>query len=153
MAEDVAPEQSEESQHLLSMTGDESEQQSKPTRPTLPSLIDTSRKHSSFAQPRRDGAPRTPNRVRFELEELRMSQQAENGTAGHPQWMDDEDYMEGDESTPTTGHESQRVPLLTEIEAPSIRVAMDFDPEEHLESARPRSNLRNAFMNMANSIM
>jgi solute carrier family 38 (sodium-coupled neutral amino acid transporter), member 11 len=78
---------------------------------------------------------------------------AENGQSNQPEWVDEEDYMEMDEETPETGREGQRVPLLTEIEAPSVRVAMDFDPEEHLENARPRSNLQNAFMNMANSIM
>lgn len=47
----------------------------------------------------------------------------------------------------------QRLPLLTGIEAPSVTVASDFDPEDHLESAKPRSNMRSSFMNMANSIM
>jgi sodium-coupled neutral amino acid transporter 11 len=74
----------------------------------------------------------------------------------HPAWMDEEDYMGNDEGTGTTrGQSGQRVPLLTDIEAPSVTFAseMDFDPEDHLESARPRSNMRSAFMNMANSIM
>jgi sodium-coupled neutral amino acid transporter 11 len=48
----------------------------------------------------------------------------------------------------------QRLPLLTGIEAPSVTVAEDvFNPESLLESARPRSGMRSAFMNMANSIM
>ena len=48
----------------------------------------------------------------------------------------------------------QRLPLLTGIEAPSVTVATEsFDPADHLESARPRSGMRSAFMNMANSIM
>ena len=47
----------------------------------------------------------------------------------------------------------QQVPLLTNIEAPSVTVATDFFPEDHLESARPKSGLRSAFMNMANSII
>jgi sodium-coupled neutral amino acid transporter 11 len=52
------------------------------------------------------------------------------------------------------GSTSQQVPLLTDIEAPSVTFATsDFFPEDHLESARPRSGLRNAFMNMANSII
>jgi sodium-coupled neutral amino acid transporter 11 len=153
MAEDGAPVHPEESELLLSMTGNESERRPKPIRPSLPYILDASQRHSAFAQPRPDGAPRTPNRVRFELEEAQMAQQRENGSTDYPAWMDDEDYMEADDSTPNTGQESQRVPLLTDIEAPSVRVAIDFDPEDHLETARPRSNLRNAFMNMANSIM
>jgi sodium-coupled neutral amino acid transporter 11 len=46
-------------------------------------------------------------------------------------------------------------PLLTGIEAPSVTLATsdDFFPEDHLESARPRSGMRMAFMNMANSII
>jgi sodium-coupled neutral amino acid transporter 11 len=48
----------------------------------------------------------------------------------------------------------QRFPLLTGVEAPSVTVADEyFNPEDHLESARPRSNMSSAFMNMANSIM
>jgi sodium-coupled neutral amino acid transporter 11 len=114
------------------------------------------RRQSSFAQPRPDGTPRTPNRVRFDFVEMQNSpEQATNGHVGpgQPEWMHDDDYMEGDETT--EGPQGQRIPLLTDIEAPSVRVAedMDFDPEDHLESAKPRSNMRNAFMNMANSIM
>lgn len=49
----------------------------------------------------------------------------------------------------------QRAPLLTDIEAPSVTVAndMEFNPEDLLESARPKSGLKSAFMNMANSII
>jgi sodium-coupled neutral amino acid transporter 11 len=65
--------------------------------------------------------------------------------------LEGDDYM--DEDGP--GRERvQRLPLLTGIEAPSVTVAEEsFDPEEHLESARPRSGMRSAFMNMANSII
>ncbi|KFA61205.1 hypothetical protein S40285_06451 [Stachybotrys chlorohalonatus IBT 40285] len=50
---------------------------------------------------------------------------------------------------------SPRAPLLTDIEAPSVTVANDFDAEEleHEMLRRPRSGLRSAFMNMANSII
>lgn len=45
-------------------------------------------------------------------------------------------------------------PLLTNIEAPSVTVATtQISPEDHLEHSRPRSGLRSAFMNMANSII
>jgi solute carrier family 38 (sodium-coupled neutral amino acid transporter), member 11 len=109
-------------------------------------------RQSSFAQQRPDGTPRTPNRVRFDIEMMTPPSNGTNGHAsGRPEWVDEEDYLQGDESsTPMLG---QRAPLLTDIEAPSVTVAMEFDPEDHLESARPRSNMRNAFMNMANSIM
>ncbi|KAH9881186.1 hypothetical protein J1614_001681 [Plenodomus biglobosus] len=104
------------------------------------------KRQSSFAQPRPDGAPRTPNRVRFE--EPRRSMNATGGD----DWveLDGDDYMDGHD-----GRESiQRLPLLTGIQAPSITVAEQaFDPADHLESARPRSGMRSAFMNMANSIM
>jgi sodium-coupled neutral amino acid transporter 11 len=96
-------------------------------------------RQSSFAYPRPDGAPRTPNRVRFEEDPVRRSM---NGG---------EDYMDahGDGQDRV-----QRLPLLTGIEAPSVTVATEsFDPADHLESARPRSGMRSAFMNMANSIM
>ncbi|KAF2441550.1 hypothetical protein P171DRAFT_434209 [Karstenula rhodostoma CBS 690.94] len=105
-------------------------------------------RQSSFAQPRPDGAPRTPNRVRFE--EPRRSM---NGDAQGGQWveLEEDDYLEAGEQ----GRErTQRLPLLTGIEAPSVTVATEaFNPEDHLESARPRSNMRSAFVNMANSII
>jgi solute carrier family 38 (sodium-coupled neutral amino acid transporter), member 11 len=116
-----------------------------PSRPYRPQRI------SSFAQPRPDGAPRTPNRVRFEIDEMTPPSQRANGHASGAEWVDEEDYLGADDSeTPMLG---QRAPLLTDLEAPSVTVAMEFEPEDHLESARPRSNMRNAFMNMANSIM
>jgi sodium-coupled neutral amino acid transporter 11 len=108
---------------------------------------DGPRRQSSFAHPRPDGAPRTPNRVRFDIDD-QMNPQIQNGDG----WVDDDDYLD-DESRPSLAHDSQRLPLLTDMEAPSVRVAMDFDPEAHLEDARPRSNMQSAFMNMANSIM
>jgi len=106
---------------------------------------------SSFARPRGDGAPRTPNRVRFEEDPVRRSM---NGGTTAPEWIE----LEGDDYMDSNGHPEgrervQRLPLLTGIEAPSVTVAEDFNPEEHLESARPRSGMRSAFMNMANSIM
>ena len=62
----------------------------------------------------------------------------------------------GVDGTRTSGSsEGQRLPLLTGIEAPSVTVAgWDDDFEaEHLEGARPKSGMKSAFMNMANSIM
>jgi sodium-coupled neutral amino acid transporter 11 len=106
------------------------------------------KRQSSFAQPRPDGAPRTPNRVRFE------DAPRSNGDARGEDWIE----LDGDDYMGANGHNRrervQRLPLLTGIEAPSVTVAEEsFDPEDYLESAKPRSGMRSAFMNMANSIM
>ena len=108
------------------------------------------KRQSSFAHPRPDGTPRTPNRVRFEEDPVRRSM---NGDTRGGEWieLEGEDYM--DEHGDDGRDRVQRLPLLTGIEAPSVTVAADFDPEDHLESAKPRSGMRNSFMNMANSIM
>lgn len=106
------------------------------------------KRQSSFAQPRPDGAPRTPNRVRFEEPRISINGHGDNAD----DWLElhDDNYMDDPD-----GHERvQRLPLLTGIEAPSVTVANEsFNPEDHLENARPRSGMRSAFMNMANSIM
>ncbi|KAK2813131.1 hypothetical protein FQN50_000808 [Emmonsiellopsis sp. PD_5] len=119
-----------------------------------------SKRPSSIAFPPPNGqprTPRTPNRVRFDLGDDVEEEQEANGRASYPSsWVDEEDYMNGD-----GGHHSRRsstgqlAPLLTDIEAPSVTLATsdDFFPEDHLESARPKSGLRSAFMNMANSII
>lgn len=109
------------------------------------------KRQSSFAQPRPDGTPRTPHRVRFE-DPVRSSA---NGDGRGGEWIE----LEGDDYLDSPGYSEgrervQRLPLLTGIEAPSVTVATeDFNPEDLLESARPRSGMRSAFMNMANSIM
>lgn len=105
------------------------------------------KRQSSFAQPRVDGTPRTPNRVRFE-EPARSSM---NGRADDWIELEGDDYLDGG----SDGRDRvQRLPLLTGIEAPSVTLAEEaFNPEDHLESARPRSGMKSAFMNMANSIM
>ena len=111
------------------------------------------KRQSSFAQPRPDGAPRTPNRVRFEPDPIRRSEHGDRPEAAEWLELEGEDYYSGDENA--EGRErTQRLPLLTGIEAPSVTVATDdFNPEDHLENAKPRSGLKSSFMNMANSIM
>jgi sodium-coupled neutral amino acid transporter 11 len=103
------------------------------------------KRQSSFAHARPPGTPRTPNRVRFEDVPERRSM---NGG----DWVElesDDDTHEGNRR-----ETMQRLSLLTGVEAPSVTVAEEsFDPEHHLENARPRSGMRSAFMNMANSIM
>ena len=129
------------------------------TSPRPPAaLIPVSQRQSSIAQPRPDGTPRTPNRVRFQeeavlIESRRSSAEEGRGPARPRDWeeLEEDDFLENGDAR---GHGAQRLPLLTGIEAPSVTIATtEFDPEEHLESARPRSGLRSAFLNMANSIM
>ncbi|KAJ5474606.1 hypothetical protein N7475_004172 [Penicillium sp. IBT 31633x] len=119
------------------------------------------KRHSSISQPPPDGqrrTPRTMNRVRFDLEEAQeIPDRNSIERALSPddtQWLEDEDYeLENQGSEPH--HSGQSIPLLTNIEAPSVTLATsdDFFPEEHLENARPRSGMKMAFMNMANSII
>ncbi|KAJ9190786.1 hypothetical protein DTO164E3_9165 [Paecilomyces variotii] len=119
------------------------------------------KRQPSITRPLPDGqrrTPRTPNRVRFDLDEQEQEEERSSNGRLLPSedgsWMDEEDYLRvgNRETRSSTG---QRAPLLTGIEAPSVTVATseEFFPEEHLESARPRSGLRMAFMNMANSII
>ncbi|RCI13195.1 hypothetical protein L249_0364 [Ophiocordyceps polyrhachis-furcata BCC 54312] len=62
---------------------------------------------------------------------------------------DDDNHVDGDE-----GRRSHRVPLLTNMEAPSVAVANSWgDDEVQAEMRRPKSGLQSAFMNMANSII
>ncbi|PVI07905.1 hypothetical protein DM02DRAFT_608514 [Periconia macrospinosa] len=121
-----------------------------PPNSKTPNGFHRPKRQSSFAQPRVDGTPRTPNRVRFEDDPIRRSI---NGHERGGEWLEleNEDYMDEEGS----GRERvQRLPLLTGIEAPSVTVAEQaFDPEDHLENARPRSGMRSAFLNMANSII
>ena len=95
-------------------------------------------RHSSLSQPRSDGAPRTPNRVRFEL--------AEPDGRVREELIEDEDYID----TP-----GQDAPLLTNIAPPALSPFLSeaFQPEDHLPDARPKSGMSSAFMNMANSII
>lgn len=110
--------------------------------------------------------PRTANRVRFQLDDPpagrhdgREPPPYSRDESSAEEWLDDEDYMSTSAANgmrrDSTGH---RVPLLTDIEAPSVTLASaddddDFNAEDHLENARPKSGMRSAFMNMANSIM
>ncbi|PGH16449.1 hypothetical protein AJ79_01780 [Helicocarpus griseus UAMH5409] len=100
--------------------------------------------------------PRTPNRVRFDLDDDPEDEEEGNGHAGRPSsWLEEEDYMTSNGSRSRRSSTGQLAPLLTDIEAPSVTLATsdDFFPEDHLEGARPKSGLRSAFMNMANSII
>lgn len=148
----VLPGTADEYQHELQQS-----QTRHPARPHIP-------RQSSISRPGPDGqrrTPRTPHRVRFDLSE-HVAEEETLATNGHTQerqdgddlWIDEEDYMT-DGSERLRSSTGQMAPLLTGIEAPSVTLATsdDFFPEDHLESARPRSGMRMAFMNMANSII
>ncbi|RMZ89402.1 hypothetical protein DV736_g3361, partial [Chaetothyriales sp. CBS 134916] len=98
------------------------------------------KRQSSLSQPRPDGTPRTPNRVRFDLADTTLARQSEE------QWLDDEDYIHTS---------SQHAPLLTDITPPSASPFLSeaFQPEDHLPNVGPKSGMVSAVMNMANSII
>lgn len=133
-----------------------------PVPPPIPSRnAPNGKRHSSISQPAPDGqrrTPRTMNRVRFDLEEEPESPGRHSidrvSSPDDELWVDAEDYELGTRGSGTQ-HNGQSIPLLTNIEAPSVTLATsdDFFPEEHLEDARPRSGMKMAFMNMANSII
>ncbi|RDA85467.1 hypothetical protein CP532_1023 [Ophiocordyceps camponoti-leonardi (nom. inval.)] len=101
-------------------------------------------------------------------EEAGQIELQDSGTGGHPQRLvgsgddeDDDDDDDDDDHADGVGDErrpSHRVPLLTNMEAPSVAVANawgddDDDAEVQAEMRRPKSGLQSAFMNMANSII
>lgn len=113
------------------------------------------KRQSSLSQPPPDGqprTPRTPNRVRFDLDVVPSSPEPFRAN-GHPPeshlWLDDDDYLH------SNGDARQHAPLLSGITAPSDSpfLSDSFQPEDHLPNARPKSGMRSAFMNMANSII
>ncbi|EFW19960.1 hypothetical protein D8B26_003558 [Coccidioides posadasii str. Silveira] len=150
----------EEARSLLSHPVDDDDlvdhpEPSQSTRPPAP------KRQSSLALPTLNNgqprAPRTPNRVRFDLGDGTEEEPGRDSTSAAPDrsWLNEADYLDSEvhRSRSSTG---QVAPLLTDIEAPIVTLATsnsDFFPEEYLESARPKSGLRNAFMNMANSII
>ena len=152
----------EEAEALLSNASSDNETPVPRTTSSRPSAA--ARRQSSFSKPQPNGqprTPRTPNRVRFNLE-VHESRGGEVDGHGRPsldetvEWMDDEDYLSAQASGAGRSSAGQRAPLLTDIEAPSVTVAnagSEFDVGDLLESARPKSGMRSAFMNMANSIM
>lgn len=136
-----------------------------PTRSAAQRRSQSERRQSSISKPPSNGLPRTPrtsNRVRFDIAESDTRDCRSNGHLPMNDFecemesLEDEDVL-SDHSP--TGHRSstgQRAPLLTGIEAPSVTVAstdVDSNLEDLLETARPKSGMRSAFMNMANSIM
>ncbi|KAL9001184.1 MAG: hypothetical protein Q9169_000368 [Polycauliona sp. 2 TL-2023] len=144
----------EEVSSLLASQGHDGEHdassRSSVRHPRTPSV---ERRHSSIAIQSSNGLlrkPRTPNRVRFEVE------QHSDGEITPTFESDEEDDLSHDASIGHRSENAQRAPLLTGIEAPSVTVAstdLDLDAEHLLSIGRPKSGMRSAFMNMANSIM
>jgi sodium-coupled neutral amino acid transporter 11 len=104
-----------------------------------------------------NGQPRTPGRVRFDLtpEIVGVSNgEPFGGFRDRDGRSSDDGYFDMEEATsPARAH---RMPLLTDIEAPSVALANSMgDPSEQAEHEmnRPKSGLKSAFMNMANSII
>jgi sodium-coupled neutral amino acid transporter 11 len=107
-----------------------------------------------------NGQPRTPGRVRFDLtpEIVPVSNGQSFGgfrdDDGSERRSSDDAYFDIEEATsPARAH---RTPLLTDMEAPSVTLANSMgDPSEQAEHEmnRPKSGLKSAFMNMANSII
>lgn len=120
--------------------------------------------------------PRTPNRVRFDpiptFVEATRTTTNDSSLNGHSSGGDGGDHhhyaresFDIDDEDPLTsssggrgrgrGSNEHRLPLLTDIEAPSVTLANDPDTFSTAEEdrARPRSGLQSAFMNMANSII
>lgn len=150
-----------ESQSLLTDTPDgEADLVIHPV-PVSPSPISPSAPSPAIAQPAPDGqrrTPRTTNRVRFDIDDESEGDSRADRHARVSEdssWLDDEDYARAHHDRPERDGRGAMMPLLTDMEAPSVTLATSeaFFPEEHLESARPRSGMRMAFMNMANSII
>lgn len=144
----------DDQEHLLSQSRDTSPESDIVVEPAY--LEDAQgapqpRRQSSFAQPRPQGAPpRTTNRVHFEIEDSIRGSHDD----GDDNLIEEEDYLTADDWNSRRHNAGQRAPLLTGIEAPAVTVAeSDFNPDDLLESARPKSTMSSAFMNMANSIM
>jgi len=149
-------EQDEESNQLLAAGSREGSPDDDVVVSRPPPPYDTQRRQSSFAQPRPNGEPRTPNRVRFQSPG--RTEQGQNNAEGTDadEWLDldEEDYFHNGSGDARGREYGQRAPLLTDIQAPSVTVATeDFDAEDLLEISRPKSGMRSAFMNMANSII
>ncbi|KAL7809045.1 transmembrane amino acid transporter protein [Trichoderma gracile] len=111
--------------------------------------------------------PRTPGRVQFDLTPRILNfSDAPLGRLSTSSSLSSGDRFDFDDTVAAAagGYDSHRVPLLTDLEAPSVTVAREWDDaggdgdEEHANAAeaelrRPKSGLQSAFMNMANSII
>lgn len=143
---------------LLSSSNSEDEAPAIGTLPSQRRLPSITRPQAQPGLPR---TPRTPNRVRFNLEDLRRS--SEHESRERSDGLEEEEEQENNYNSTrslngSTRYTAQRAPLLTGIEAPSMTAAnLESSADavhELLEiNARPKSGMTSAFMNMANSIM
>ncbi|EZF32685.1 hypothetical protein H101_03720 [Trichophyton interdigitale H6] len=122
------------------------------SQPASTPKIPPSLSASPTGQPR---TGRTSNRVRFDIQDDGDEDTGRTFESRRDvDWIANQDYLDEETAQVPGDRSRQVVPLLTNIEAPSVTVATsDFIPEDHLENARPRSGLGSAFMNMANSII
>ncbi|KAM0325350.1 hypothetical protein ACHAQA_007335 [Verticillium albo-atrum] len=110
-------------------------------------------------------SPRTPNRVRFDLTPSIHEAPAPGSSNGASSFDIEEppgyfDHDDRHDHAHDADADHQRHPLLTDIEAPSVALAnspwaAEEDVQDWAEQQRqrPKSGLRMAFMNMANSII
>lgn len=106
---------------------------------------------SSLSRTASNGSPRAPrtiNRVRFDVGETDSGEHALNGHARTPsrkvgEWPEAEGDFSGNNLENRRSGAGQRAPLLTDVEAPSVMVAedLDFNAEGLLENARPKSGI------------
>ncbi|CEJ94135.1 Putative Transmembrane amino acid transporter family protein [[Torrubiella] hemipterigena] len=111
-----------------------------------------------------DDKMRSPSRVQFDMTPQVMGDTVGAGDGPLPRHSDQYSYSDDDDDDalhmqdPLSRDSRHRVPLLTDLEAPSVRVANEWggdggDEELAAELRRPKSGLKSAFMNMANSII
>lgn len=89
-------------------------------------------------------APRTINRVRFDVGDTDSGEHALNGHGREGSDLPEaEDDFPGNDFENRRGSAGQRAPLLTDVEAPSVLVAEDLEvnAEGLLENARPKSGI------------
>jgi solute carrier family 38 (sodium-coupled neutral amino acid transporter), member 11 len=110
--------------------------------------------------PSSDKPVATPRSVRFNISSPSNTHSNNNNDS----WVDDEDFLQSDDEFEDGSGASGRgyagrtsgegrAPLLTSMEAPSVSLANDLTTADLLDTARPKSGMKMAFMNMANSIM
>lgn len=91
--------------------------------------------------------PRTPNRVRFALDETPGDEEERGATGDRWAADDDDDHLGSDDEGEGDDSRGNRAPLLM---TPG---RTEFELEMSLEESRPKSGMKMAFMNMANSII
>lgn len=131
----------------------------------LPHSRDSSSSSSDLSAPSSppiaNPTPRTTARVHFALDSdsdavIEDVERAERASIEEDaSWADEEDYLNSDEDyNDADGERARSLPLLTGITPPRITRGNEIDVSELLdEQQRPKSGMRMAFMNMANSII